>query len=166
MNFNFANYELNEFDAAYVINNLESIISLQKVHITAVYLETNILDSQNAVGVVNNGQFDDGYSQYTINISSINRTFNVDVAVQSMNDNNYKSDFYHLSVQLGNVISNIDNSLDNFNTVRKEIKYVDKKQSTNLTSYEHFCVDVVDNHKNLTNELTAKISAVLTRIGV
>lgn len=164
--FKFVNIPEQDFNAEIVINNLSAVLAEQKVRITDLFLETNLLNSNNINNIINNGVFASGYNAYLVEIATINKTFDNDAAIQAMNDVSNKSIFYKLSVEMGNIINNIKNMKPNYDIARADVEYVNCVNNADATVYQLLCVDVVDNFNNLSESLTGKLFTMLTKMGV
>ena len=166
VDFKFADITEQDFNAEIVINNLSAVIAEQKVRITDLFFERDILNSDNIDNIINTGIFAEGYTEYLAEIEKVNKTFDNDATIQAMNNNINKSAFYALSVEMGNIINNIKNMNPNYKIACGDVEYVNVKNSADATAYQLLCLDVIDNFTSLTDNLSAKLFEMLTKMGV
>ena len=175
----YSNVDIKQFDASKAVANLKSKTDYQVLNLTRSYYNTHIkgegltttLTTKTASGFP---KMDSSFDSFKAKIASVSldSTFleNLSAKMTAINENNsLKQSFYEESVNMSNIELIMKNDLSIYETALNEIVYLDTKSNPNATTYELFCVKMIEDHNYIVdeyNKVLVRIINIINNAGV
>lgn len=175
----YSNVNIEQFDASKAVVNLKSKTDYQVLNLTRSYFNTHIKGeglTTTLTTKVSSGypKMDSSFDGYKAKIASVSldSTFleNLSAKMTAINeDSALKQSFYEESVNMSNIELIMKNDLSIYETALNEIVYLDTKSNPNATTYELFCVKMIEDHNYIVdeyNKVLVRIINIINNAGV
>lgn len=167
---NFFNVSVNDFNAGMVINKLNARIKYQISNLTQSYVEmyfdgsnvpNNLTDSAS-----NFGELDLNAFSYQDNVKAINKSFDINSAIEKANNSSNKVNFMNLAIDAYNLQASLKNDANMFIKACNNVSYCEIIKKVDLTAQEKLNVKQINDYNHLLGEYNKTLINMLNIIGV
>lgn len=164
--------DVDSYNSANTIVLLNSRATQHKTHLTQSYFNMHINGSTASKDFTTNGAnvnaIINNFNSYNNSMSKLYQ-INVDhddpVHVRLNNNATAKQEFLDLAIAMHNYLSVLANNTAMYNQASNEVVYLEAKNNVDATEYERYCLDIIDNHAYILQNLTEIYTDMITILG-
>lgn len=159
---NITEIELEDFNPAVVINNLQSRLFYQVSNLSKSFVQTKIIGGEVSESIANkSANFSIADLKEDVDFIKI-KDIDEDKLVERANAESKKEAFFAAAAKAYNLQECLNNDMDKYSYASKQVVYLEKLNNVEATRADEYCVQIIEDYLALIGEYQNAITNMLT----